>query len=88
MPSSFVRRMAEKRWPWERISSPPKWMSIVVQLAHASVIAVNVGSSATRRRPSVSSENTTPKPNVASGGLRSMTVTSWRGSAFLSRIER
>ena len=80
--------MAEKRWPWERITSPPKCTSIVVHVAHASVIAVKVGSSASRRRPSVSSENTTPKPKVASGGLRSTTTTSWRGSAFLSRIER
>src|SRR4051794_23450248 len=36
---------------------------------------------------SVSSENTTPKPNVSSGALRSNTTTSCAGSMRLSRIE-
>src|SRR5205807_4232356 len=35
--------------------------------------------------PSVSSENTTPQPNVASGALRSRIVTSCPGSAFFIR---
>jgi hypothetical protein len=32
--------------------------------------------------PRVSSENTTPKPKVSSGALRSHTVISWEGSRF------
>src|SRR6266566_2982520 len=50
--------------------------------ANVSVISVYVSKSASRNEPSVSSENTTPQPNVASGGLRSNTVTSCDGSAF------
>ena len=41
--------------------------------------------SASRKAPSVSSENTTPQPNVASGALRSRIVTSCPGSAFFIR---
>src|SRR6266542_2123060 len=50
--------------------------------ANVSVISVYVSKSASLNDPRVSSENTTPQPNVASGGLRSNTVTSWEGSAF------
>ena len=48
------------------------------------MISAQVGWSASRNDPSVSSENTTPQPNVASGALRSWTTISWRGSAFLA----
>ena len=34
--------------------------------------------------PSVSSENTTPKPNVSSAAFRSQTVISWPGSSCLA----
>src|ERR1700751_2497991 len=38
--------------------------------------------------PSVSSENTTPKPNVSSGAFRSHTVISCRGSSCLARAAK
>ena len=50
--------------------------------ANVSVISSKDGRSASRRAPSVSSENTTPHPKVASGGFRSRTVTSWAASTF------
>ena len=38
--------------------------------------------------PSVSSENTTPKPNVTSGASRSQTVTSCAGSSCFINAAR
>src|SRR6266540_5401324 len=55
---------------------------MALQRAKASLISTKVSWSASRSAPRVSSENTTPQPKVASGGLRSITRTSWRGSAF------
>src|SRR5919201_5648706 len=63
-------------------------MSIAGHRAKVSVISRWVSGSASRSAPSVSSEKTTPQPNVASGGLRSTIATLWVGSAFLSRIAR
>jgi hypothetical protein len=45
-------------------------------------MAASISGSASPKPASVASENTTPKPNVSSARLRSMTVTSCRGSAF------
>src|SRR5579875_663260 len=45
-------------------------------------------SSACSMPPSVSSENTTPKPNVSSGALRSQTVTSLRGDSWRTSAAR
>src|SRR5881296_2246047 len=53
--------------------------------ANVSVISVYVSKSASRNAPRVSSENTTPHPNVASGGFRSKTVIPCDGSAFFMR---
>src|SRR6185369_5207221 len=44
-------------------------------------MAAVISGSALASASSVASENTTPKPNVSSGWLRSSTVTSCRGSA-------
>src|SRR6266511_3894282 len=55
---------------------------MALQRAKASLISTKLGWSASRSAPRVSSENTTPQPKVASGGLRSITRTWWRGSAF------
>src|ERR671935_261504 len=52
---------------------------MALQRAKASLISAKLGWSASRSAPSVSSENTTPQPKVASGALRSRTVTSWAG---------
>ena len=38
--------------------------------------------------PRVSSENTTPNPNVSSGAFRSHTVISWAGSSDFIRTAR
>src|SRR6266511_2815319 len=56
---------------------------MALQRAKASLISTKLGWSASRSAPRVSSENTTPQPKVASGGLRSITRTSWPASAFL-----
>src|SRR6266508_3583862 len=55
---------------------------MALQRAKASLISTKLGWSASRSAPRVSSENTTPQPKVASGGLRSITRTWWPGSAF------
>src|SRR5207248_2675631 len=44
--------------------------------------------SASRKLSSVASENTTPKPKVSSGRLRSSTVISCAGSVFFMRIAK
>ena len=56
------------------------------QRAKLRVISAYVGGSAASNAVSVSSEKTTPKPNVSSGALRSQTVTSFAGSSRLKRI--
>src|SRR6266516_1352942 len=63
-------------------------MSMALHVAKVSVISSNVGRSESRSAPSVSSENTTPHPYVASGGFRSITLMSCEGSAFfMSRLK-
>src|SRR5919108_4878044 len=57
---------------------------MALQRAKASSISAKLGGSASRSAPRVSSENTTPQPKVASGALRSTTVTWWAGSARLA----
>ncbi len=49
-----------------------------VQRANRSAICSAIRSSALPMPPRVSSEKTTPKPNVSAAALRSQTVTSWR----------
>ena len=56
---------------------------IVSQCANARVIASWVGRSFSSRYDSVSSEKTTPHPNVTPGAFRSSTVMSASGRAFL-----
>src|SRR5579875_3554310 len=51
-------------------------MSISPQRANERVVSSYVGGSAASKATSVSSENTTPNPNVSSAALRSHTVTS------------
>src|SRR4051812_10549472 len=63
-------------------------MSMSSQWAKRAAMASWLASSAAAKVPSVASEKTTPKPKVSSGRLRSMTVTSWRASAFFIRIAR
>ena len=48
-----------------------EWISMSSQRANCAVICAWVSGSAAARWPSVASENTTPKPNVSSGRLRS-----------------
>src|SRR5439155_17695316 len=83
MPSSCTRAIAENACPRERRVSPRYRTSMASHVAKVSVISSNVVRSASRSAPSVSSENTTPQPKVAPGGLRSSTVTWWSGFAFL-----
>src|SRR2546430_1502640 len=63
-------------------------MSMSSQCAKAWVMAAWVSGSASRKLSSVASENTTPKPKVSSGRLRSSTVISCAGSAFFMRIAK
>ena len=58
------------------------------QRAAAAAIAWLVSGSASPTFSIVSSENTTPKPNVSSTRFRSYTVTRWLGSCRLSRMAR
>src|SRR5713101_4528680 len=59
-------------------------MSIPFQRAKLLLISSYVSKSASRSAPRVSSENTTPQPKVASGGLRSITVIWSDGFAFFA----
>src|SRR6185437_99867 len=54
------------------------------QRAKSRSMAANTAASACSIPPSVSSENTTPKPNVSPGAFRSQRCTSWRGSSCLA----
>ena len=47
------------------------------QIANSRCICAKTAGSACSMPPSVSSLNTTPKPNVSSAALRSQTVISW-----------
>ncbi len=58
------------------------------QWAKARAMAAWVAGSASSKLSSVASENTTPKPKVSSGRLRSRTTTSWAGSAFFIKIAK
>ena len=63
-------------------------MSISAQRANCGASVANVSGSAASMPSSVSSEKTTPKPNVSSAALRSWTTTSWAGSRRLARIAK
>ena len=74
--------MPAKPCPRETNFSPLKKMWMSSQCTNESVIARNEGASASRKLSSVSSENTTPKPQVTLAGLRSKIFTSQPGCAF------
>ena len=82
------REMPQKPWPVERMRSPRKKMSMSVQYAKRDVIARCVSGSASSKLPSVSSEKTTPQPNVSSARFRSWTVTSCAGSSRFMRMAK
>jgi hypothetical protein len=63
-------------------------MSMSVQRANRRAMASANSGSAFSMPPSVSSEKTTPKPNVSSGALRSQTVISWAGSSCFMRAAK
>src|SRR5579859_5299679 len=58
------------------------------QRANSAAIASRITGSACSMPPRVSSENTTPKPNVSSWALRSQTSTSQPGSSCLARAAK
>jgi hypothetical protein len=66
-----LRPIAAKPWPPTELISPRKWMSMSLHLANFAAIASATYRSAVSIPPRVSSENTTPKPNVSSARLRS-----------------
>ena len=80
--SSRFLAIAVKTWPRERTIASPNTTSMALHRANESAMSSYVDRSASRREPSVSSLNTTPHPNVASGAFRSITVTSCDGSPF------
>ena len=59
-----------------------------VHRANRSAMAAPNSVSAFSMPPRVSSENTTPKPNVSSGALRSQMVISWAGLSCLARAAK
>ena len=78
--------MAENPCPPDVVTVPAKRTSMSSHRASSRRMAANTAGSASSMPPSVSSENTTPKPNVSSAALRSHTVmtcdgSSWRSSA-------
>ena len=80
-----MRLIAAKPWPPTVKDAPSTSTSMSVQRAKSRSIWSWTTASAPSIPPRVSSENTTPKPKVSSGALRSQTVTSWRGSSpFIS----
>src|ERR1700754_1496197 len=86
--SSSLRLIAENPWPPEVVTVPRKWTSMSSHRAVCRCIAANTAGSACSMPPSVSSENTTPKPNVSSAALRSHTVTSRPGSSCFANAAK
>ena len=82
--SSRLRLIAAKPCPPLVMTSPRKWTSMSSQRANSRSICAWIAGSACSMPPSVSSEKTTPKPNVSSAALRSQTVISWSGPSCLA----
>src|SRR5579863_7186901 len=88
MASSRLRLMAAKPCPPEVKVVPRKCTSMSSQRANSRRMAAKISTSACSMPPSVSSEKTTPKPNVSSAALRSNTMISCLGSSCLARAAK
>ena len=88
MASRRLRLIAAKPCPPEVNVVPRKCTSMSSQRANSLRMAEKISSSACSMPPRVSSENTTPKPNVSSAALRSQTVISCRASSCLARAAK
>src|ERR1700677_269927 len=84
MASRRLRLIAANPWPPEVNVVPRKCTSMSSQRANSRLIAAKIPASACSMPPRVSSENTTPKPNVSSAALRSQTVISCPASSCLA----
>src|SRR4029453_5166900 len=83
--SSSLRLMAANPWPPTVTVSERKWMSMSDQRAKRRLMYSATTGSAFPMPPNVSSENTTPNPNVSVAALRSQRVMSCAGSScFIS----
>src|SRR4029453_5225780 len=83
--SSSLRLMAANPWPPTVTVSERKWMSMSDQRAKRRLMYSATTGSAFPMPPNVSSENTTPNPNVSVAALRSQRVMSCEASScFIS----
>ena len=88
MASSRLRLIAAKPCPPEVNVVPRKCTSMSSQRANSRRMAAKISRSACSMPPRVSSENTTPKPNVSSAALRSQIVISCPASSCLARAAK
>ena len=84
MASSRLRLIAAKPCPPEVNVVPRKCTSMSSQRANSRRMDWKISRSACSMPPRVSSEKTTPKPNVSSAAFRSQTVMSCRASSCLA----